>query len=159
MSGSLKDNEVADLIENLNEVNPEHLNDSLQSLIIAFQADRGQEIVYHFSTLFPRLETLLTDENLSVVVQASQLLLEAVTNFAREAEPYFYHVVGKLVVNLGDSRVRDIIPIRLTCIARCQENGLEQSDPIPQVNQEFRARIFLSSQNGSGTRKCNRLSS
>lgn len=137
MSGSMKENELRELIENLNDRNPEYLNDSLQSLIINFQSGNGQEIVDHFNKLFSRLETLLIDDNLSVVVQASQLLLEAVSNYPREAEPFYYNVVGKLVINLGDSRVNKFEKSNLFRIARGQEDGSKQHDPISQVNQKL----------------------
>lgn len=125
MSGSMKDNEIPELIENLNTSDPEQLNDTLQSLILTLQAEQGKEIVYHFGTLFPRLETLLSDENLSIVVQASQLLVEAVTNFASDVEPYYYQVVGKLVINLGDSRVSKSSSYYLLCVASGQKDGFE----------------------------------
>jgi hypothetical protein len=137
MSGSMKENELRELIENLNDRNPEYLNDSLQSLIINFQSGNGQEIVDHFNILFPRLETLLIDDNLSVVVQASQLLLEAVSNYPREAEPYYYNVVGKLVINLGDSRVSNSENNDLFPLARGKKDGFEQSDSISQVKQKL----------------------
>lgn len=98
--------DLRSLIDNLYESNSEVLNDSLQRLIVVCQSNRPSEILPHFQSLFEKFPLLLLDENLSVIVQTSQLIIEITNQFAKEAEPYFHHVVENLIINLADSKVK-----------------------------------------------------
>jgi len=108
MTSSLTESDPATLIESLNNKDSEILNDALQSLIMTCQNNKGKEIVPFFQSLFQKLDKLLSDENLSVIVQTCQLVLEIVNNFPKESEPYCHYVCGKLVLNLGDSKVHSV---------------------------------------------------
>ena len=105
MTEALSTQDLRSLVNNLNDNNNEVLNDSLQRLILFCQSARKDEILTHFQSLFEKFPVLLTDENLSVIVQASQFLIEIINQFAKEAEPYFHHVIENLILNLADTKV------------------------------------------------------
>lgn len=106
MSSSLSDNDLQKLIDSLGTKDSEILNDSLQNLIMIAQNEKAKDLVPYLKNLFPKLDKLLATDNLSAIVQASQIILELTTSHSREVEPYFYHVCPKLVLNLGDSKVK-----------------------------------------------------
>lgn len=93
------------LIYNLNDINTELINESLQQLILFCQSFQKNKLTTYFESLFDKFVTLLLDENLSIVVQTSQLLIEIVTQFPKEAEKYFEVVMQSLIINLADSKV------------------------------------------------------
>lgn len=93
------------LIHNLNDLNTELLNDTLQKLILFCQSYQKNKLPPHFQSLFNKFSTLLRDENLSIIVQTSQLLIEIVTQFPEEAEKYYETVMESLIMNLADSKV------------------------------------------------------
>ena len=97
--------DLVSLIDNLYETNTEVLNDSLQQLILFCQSTTKDDIIPHFQSLFEKFPLLLLHENLSVPVQASQLLIEINNQFGQEAEPYFQGVIENLIINLADPKV------------------------------------------------------
>jgi hypothetical protein len=111
MSSGMKEASTKDIIQNLNEKNLERLNDSLQTLTLTFQSESGSEATAYFPSLFQKLQSLFTSDNLSVVVQASQLLLEISNNYPTEAEPYYEQLIDRIVINLGDNKVHPFSPL------------------------------------------------
>ncbi len=97
--------DIKALIDNLYENNSEVLNESLQRLILVLQSSQKEDIIYHLESLFEKFPILLLDENLSVIVQTSQLLIELITQLAKETEQYFTLVLENLIMNLADSKV------------------------------------------------------
>lgn len=97
--------DLVSLIDNLYETNTEVLNDSLQQLILFCQSSNKDDIIPYFQSLFEKFPLLLLDENLSIPVQASQLLIEINNQFGQEAEPYFQGVIENLIINLADPKV------------------------------------------------------
>ncbi len=97
--------DLNELLDNLNETNTEILNESLQKLIQYCQPSYKDHLSSTFPQLFDKLPTLLLDENLSIIVHASQFLIELVTQFPNEVEKHFETVLESLVVNLADSKV------------------------------------------------------
>jgi len=93
------------LIHNLNESNTEILNETLQKLILFCQSYQKSKLPPHFQFLFNKIPTLLFDENLSIIVQTSQLLIEIITQFPKEAQKYYEVVMEILIINLADSKV------------------------------------------------------
>jgi len=97
--------DIKALIDNLYENNSEVLNESLQRLILVLQSSQKEDIIIHLESLFEKFPILLLDENLSVIVQTSQLLIELITQLAKETEQYFTLVLENLIMNLADSKV------------------------------------------------------
>lgn len=134
--------DLATLIDNLYETNTEVLNDSLQQLILFCQSNNKDDIIPYFQSLFEKFPLLLLDENLSVPVQASQLLIEINNQFGQEAEPYFQGVIENLIMNLADPKVYFEIVLYQFLLACYQENGLEHHMQLHHSNQKSRLDIF-----------------
>ena len=105
MTAILNEKEIPLIIEKLYDSNNEQYNDHLQKLILYIQKEGIKSLLPHIRTLFNKLEILLKDENLSVIVQSSQLLQEIIKASPKEIEPHFSLVIGQMVINLGDNKV------------------------------------------------------
>ena len=101
----LNDKEIPSIIEKLSDSNNEQCNDLLQKLILYIQKEGIKAFLQYIRTLFNKLEILLKDQNLSVVIQSLQLLLEIINASPKEIEPHFNLVIGQVVINLGDNKV------------------------------------------------------
>ncbi len=67
----MKDADVPQLITALDENNTEIVNDSLLSLVMLVQTNQESLIQEHLDEIFPKLDTLLNHDTMSIVVQAS----------------------------------------------------------------------------------------
>ena len=105
MNSTVSDIEIPKVVENLNSKDSEVLNDALQSLIMICQLNKAKDLLPSSKDLFNKLERLLSGENLSTVVQASQLVMELINSSVKEIEPHFSIICPKVILNLGDSKV------------------------------------------------------